>query len=160
MWDCFIINTFPITNKGMCEARPFQVGHDLYVCLSGFREEHSCRIIISASANKARVSFIFKDVRLDLNGISMRYEANREQCEEWKSVNRSGHLVPDWRRRGSVAEVGAAAVGDHTLCFDVALTHGHVHALTERVGWERKQRDFMRDAFTFPHQPTLGNEGL
>lgn len=51
-------------------------------------------------------------------------------------MNRSGSS-------GSVAEVGAAAVGDHTLCFDVALTHDHVHALTERVGWERTQPDFI-----------------
>lgn len=32
---------------------------------------------------------------------------------------------------GSVAEVGAAAAGKGAGCFDVALTHRHVHALTE-----------------------------
>lgn len=40
---------------------------------------------------------------------------------------------------GSVAEVGAAAAGKGTGCFDVALTHRHVHALSERRVWEFKQ---------------------
>lgn len=41
--------------------------------------------------------------------------------------------------RGSVAEVGAAASGNGAGCRDEALTHGHVHALTERVAWEAKE---------------------
>lgn len=41
--------------------------------------------------------------------------------------------------RGSVAEVGAAACGEGAGRRDEALTHGHVHALTERVAWEVKE---------------------
>lgn len=33
--------------------------------------------------------------------------------------------------QGSVAEVGAAASGNGARCCDEALTHNHVHTLTE-----------------------------
>lgn len=41
---------------------------------------------------------------------------------------------------GSVAEVGGAALGKRTRCCDEALTHRHVHALTERGVWGNKQK--------------------
>lgn len=41
--------------------------------------------------------------------------------------------------RGSVAEVGGAALGEGAGCSDEALTHSHVHTLAERVAWEEKE---------------------
>lgn len=46
--------------------------------------------------------------------------------------------------RGSVAEVGAAASGNGAGCSDEALTHSHVHTLTERVAWVVKETGLIK----------------
>lgn len=66
-----------------------------------------------------------------MTAVKQQYEAKQIQ-KSW-DVRCHTHAV------GSVAEVGGAASGKRTRCFDVALTHRHVHALTERRVWGIKQ---------------------
>lgn len=59
--------------------------------------------------------------------------------QQWQSQTCSTPVRRHMDAVGSVAEVGAAAVGKGTGRCDVALTHGHAHALAEGRFWEMKQ---------------------
>ena len=44
----------------------------------------------------------------------------------------------------SVAEVGGAACGEHARCWDVTLTHRHVHARAEGLVWNDTTKSYVQ----------------